>query len=251
MSTAGILSELELLSRFAGQSPDSVFDVSWDDYQQVPSLELSSIAALLVGVSPAFANVEWVMTVESLVRNDQRLFDFVRVCMILAENVEPLGTLLVVVTHENKFRSRIRLTDFSRWADAQGWNLPPNFPRGNAASPNTNRLSLPTAASGIERDAPPVSVGPDVDTTGLVAWQAAIFENLGSITEKYGSKMTARKVLMWCRTHGPVDVFPKEQPDTRNSFVWIDREGSQHTTQQGTVNNFCTGLRATGKIPAK
>ena len=112
----------------------------------------------------------------------------------------------------------------------------------------TNEAAATSGAP--ENAAPPAQVVADAGTTGMVAWQAAILENLNTvIIPKKGDKTPARHVLMWCRLHGPRDVFPIEQPNERDSFVWRDKAGGGlHTVQIGTVNNVWSGWRKAGKL---
>lgn len=112
-------------------------------------------------------------------------------------------------------------------------------------------IDTPAATSGAqEKAAPPAPVVADACTTGMVAWQAAILENVESIVSKYGKHPNTWNAISWCKTHGPRDVFPKEQPGERGLLTWLDLGGVSQTVKKGTVDNVLTLWRKAGKFPA-
>lgn len=117
------------------------------------------------------------------------------------------------------------------------------------AADNCNPLTVPPLAI-TSADAEPATEDPTVDTTGLVAWQAATRENWRQITEKYGSTPTAREVMSWLRGNGPRDVFP-EQQNERNRLLWIDTYGMRQTVSYSRVASVLSAWRKSGKIAAR
>lgn len=90
-----------------------------------------------------------------------------------------------------------------------------------------------------------------VDTTSMVAWQAAVLESWDKITALHGSKPAARSVLAWLRKNGPPDVFwPDSQTRDRNSVVWVDPNDVSHTLLLKTLGNRLSEWRNEGKIPS-
>lgn len=91
-----------------------------------------------------------------------------------------------------------------------------------------------------------------IDTTGMVAWQAAILENWQAVTSSHGNAITARQVMAWCRALGPRDVFGCEQTNTRESIRWIDRtSGDIHTVTLARIGTVLSEWRKEGKVPPR
>lgn len=109
--------------------------------------------------------------------------------------------------------------------------------------------SIPDTSGAQENAAATVPESNHADTSGLVSWHAAILENVGSIVGKYGEHPKTWNVLSWCKTHGPRDVFPKEQPNERELLTWVDLGGVPHTITKGTVDNMLALWRKAGKFP--
>lgn len=103
-----------------------------------------------------------------------------------------------------------------------------------------------------EKAAPPAIVVTNFDTTGMVAWQAAVLESWKIISEMHQNKTTARHVMAWCKSlKSPRDIFKCTQPQERDSMSWIDRNGGVHTVTYGRIATVISEWRKDGKIPAK
>lgn len=91
-----------------------------------------------------------------------------------------------------------------------------------------------------------------IDTTGMVAWQAAILESWEKLVEKHGNAITARQVMAWCKSSGPRDVFGCEQTGNRESIQWIDGSaGNVHSVTLARIGTVISGWRKSGKIPPR
>lgn len=101
-----------------------------------------------------------------------------------------------------------------------------------------------------EPDAP--ESGEVIDTTGMVAWQAAILDNWQAVTAKRGNTITARQVMAWCKNSGPRDVFGCEQTNRRESILWMDRtSGDIHTLTLARIGTVLSEWRKEGKVPPR
>jgi hypothetical protein len=91
--------------------------------------------------------------------------------------------------------------------------------------------------------------GRETNTTGLVRWQAAIYENAEEIIEMYPS-LSARNLMTWCKKHGPRDVFGVAQPN-QDTLGWIDSAKKPQTVSYKRVSNLLTDARNAGIFPSK
>ncbi|MDP2173657.1 MAG: hypothetical protein Q8J62_07755, partial [Candidatus Cloacimonadaceae bacterium] len=103
-----------------------------------------------------------------------------------------------------------------------------------------------------EQDAGNVAKDGDLDTHGLVAWQAEALEHWGEISasERVGRKVSPTTVAKWLKNHGSPDVICKVQPE-RNSLAWMDREGKRHTVKISSIGKRLSEWRDSGIISAR
>lgn len=88
----------------------------------------------------------------------------------------------------------------------------------------------------------------EIDTTGMVGWQAVTLENWLAITEAHGTKPSARNVMSWLKKNGPEKMISKHQPN-RDSLCWIDGKKNSHTLPLKTLGTRLSLWRNEGKIP--
>lgn len=212
-------------------SPPPPAAVAWAKWRNMTTVELWQAIALSCGIEPTYNP-----------QGTDHAFDE-RMAVALSHMRAGGNLPAVAINAERPHCSLVRLADVAKLAArcAPPWALPAEFP---AAS--VNEL-LPVSSEAPENAGRAV----EANTTRMVAWQGAVLEAWGSVTQKYGNKTTARHVIAWCRTHGPRDVFPNDQPEFRDTMIWIDREGLHHPIKLKTVSTVMADWRKAGKIPAK
>jgi hypothetical protein len=89
----------------------------------------------------------------------------------------------------------------------------------------------------------------EIDTTGLVNWQATVLENKQEIPEMY-PRLTGDDIARWCKTHGPRDVFPADQTK-KLSVRWIDKSKTPHDVAVRTIRTRLSKWRKDGIFPPK
>jgi hypothetical protein len=152
---------------------------------------------------------------------------------------------------------RAFLEEIGEWPVPAHWSLAGWWPqaRDRAGVPAEHQAGgeqLQTAVqSAGEQHAGFAPVLDHFDTTGMVAWQAAVLESWKAITEKLGPVPPARTVLVWLKRNGPRDVFPLDQPHVRDSIQWRDTFGAEHTLSLKNVSDRLSEWRKAGWIPAR
>lgn len=137
----------------------------------------------------------------------------------------------------------------------------PKAPAPSEAPEGDEPTETPATSGASEKNEPPamaelparvISESETSDTTGMVAWQAAVLESWSSISKKYNGKQSARQVMAWCKTDGHKDVFGCVQPLARESMTWIDStNGNVHTVTLARIGTVISEWRTAGIIPAK
>lgn len=90
----------------------------------------------------------------------------------------------------------------------------------------------------------------EIDTNGVVAWQAEILEQWSTITKEHGAKPSARNVMKWLKKNGRRDRIPEKQP-LAESLCWNDREEHPHSVKLCRIGNVLSEWRREGKIPRR
>lgn len=141
--------ELTIAARVKGWE---IFSPEWAYLLQRTSLPLVSLCALSVGLHPAFADPSWVFNIamphfsgtdsdeccpfddaEEGAKRAALLHDFIQRVNIAVDELAPRGSLTPIADGAaDGERTVVRVADFASWADGNGWNLHPEFPRSQA-----------------------------------------------------------------------------------------------------------------------
>jgi len=127
-----------------------IFAPDWNHFRQLPTLPLSALCALSVGLTPFFADPDWVLftalphfdctdpdeffwsDLDDEHVNAYRavlLKVFYQRTNLAVGNLVPMGVLPVAVGEPDSLRTLVRASDFIAWADSMGWGLPAEFSR--------------------------------------------------------------------------------------------------------------------------
>lgn len=103
-------------------------------------------------------------------------------------------------------------------------------------------LCDPAGANRLDQAGPP-------ETTGMVAWQAAMLEAWPQIEEAHPGA-GGRVAVRWMRKHGPADVFVRDCK-LRDEFEWKDGRKNSHTTTIRRASTVISEWRNKGWIPPR
>lgn len=121
-----------------------IYDIDWAQVREMKIMDIRDLCALSCGVDPASAWLTRDMSqaemtslpipkgmVELVAKRDAVLSEWLRRWRV-AENHIEAGTLPAKVSHPGS-KSRVKITDFTAWADGLEWKLPDEFPRAKKA----------------------------------------------------------------------------------------------------------------------